>query len=90
MVNLERYITTGGIAVFVAYIGAIFMPFRYDSGGRGLASGAVSVACLLEILWLIIGLWYAAKCWRTTNNRFRITLLVNALVVCFIFAASLR
>jgi hypothetical protein len=88
--NLEKYITTAGMAIFIAYAGAILLPFQYDSGSRGLKAGAAAGACLLEILWVIFGVGFAARNWRGTTRRFRVILVINCLVVSVLILVSIR
>jgi len=90
MARFEQYLTFAGITVFVAYIGSILLPFRYDSGGRGLASGAVAATILLEIIWVLAGVSIAILRGSATSVKFRIILLMNSLVVCLVLWATFR
>jgi len=52
---------TSGLTILIAFIGAILCPFAYDRGIRGFKAGLVSAACLLEIIWCLVGIVFYQK-----------------------------
>src|SRR5581483_8810616 len=90
MTKLERYLTFAGFVIFIAFIVALLMPLRFDSGWRGLKEGVIGATFFLEIVWFISGAIIALIHWRSTKSRFRAVLVLNGLAFVLIMVESFR
>ena len=88
MDKAQRVLTTCGIAILIAFLGAVgtLQVAPFDTGLRGAGFGALSASALLEFLWVLSAVALAAKAWKSTGIPFRLTLLANGIVVSLLVA----
>ncbi|HZS27488.1 MAG TPA: hypothetical protein VFB76_09655 [Candidatus Angelobacter sp.] len=89
MTKLERYLTFAGFVIFIAFIVALLMPLRFDSGWRGLKEGVIGATFFLEIVWFISGAIIALIHWRS-KVKVSSGLVLNGLAFVLIMVESFR
>lgn len=82
--------TFAGFVIFIAFIVALLMPLRFDSGWRGLKEVVIGATFFLEIIWFILGAIIALIHWHSTESRFRVVLALNGLAFVLIVVESFR